>query len=398
MPFGINLLQPTLFLFFLVLSFLSVRAQVRLEGIVADKKTGEPIPFVHLVVKNKLTGTASNADGIFRIDISGLTDKDSLKITHLNYSPVTVAVRDMEKDARVFLTEQVTVLSEITVKATDDYAVMEEMIQRTKESTGIPFTASYYYRELVREDSSYNKFADGILTVTYEPENELTVRVDQCRVYALQKDEDVEIDQVSPVKLKNVLSYAFVNFLNRFRESNRKNYLFYFQPAEVPEDYHTLFIEPRKDLKRRSNDVYFSSVIKADQNKHLREIEITLDTTGASAPSFLAGLIELLPGKITLSFVSLEDKNYLSFVRFDFTIRVRHKLLENYVTEILLLSARPGIEPIARKDRFTKNSLYKAETHFTSEFWRSINIPLLTKEETKLLQELESKGIPVKVK
>jgi hypothetical protein len=88
MLFQIGHFQPALFLWLLMFSFSSVHSQTRLEGTVADKKTGEPIPFVHLVVKNKLTGTASNADGIFRIDISGLTDKDSLKITHLNYSPI----------------------------------------------------------------------------------------------------------------------------------------------------------------------------------------------------------------------------------------------------------------------------------------------------------------------
>jgi hypothetical protein len=398
MLFRISHLQPVLFFCLLMGSFSSGYAQVQLEGIVADKKTGEPIPFVHLVVKNKLTGTASNADGIFRLDVSGLSDTDSLKITHLNYSPLTLAVRDVGKDAKIFLTEQVTVLSEITVKATDDYAVMEEMIQRTKESTGIPFTASYYYRELVREDSSYNKFADGILTTTYEPKDELSIRVDQSRAYELQKEEGLELDLASPIKVENVLSYAFVNFLNRFREKSRKNYLFYFQEGETPEDYHTLFIEPRKDVKRGSNELYFSAVIKTDQNKHLREMEIALDTTGISARGAFGVSVEILSGKITLSFVNLEAKNYLSFVRFDFTTRIRHTRLENYVTEVLLLSARPGIEAIARKDEFTKSSLYKAGTHFTSEFWRGINIPLLTTEETKLLQELESRGIPVKVK
>jgi hypothetical protein len=392
-----NLLKAILILFLSILFLIPVCAQNSLEGVIEDRNTHEPIPFAHIVVRNKLTGTASNAEGVFRLNVSGLPDTASLKITHLNYAPLTIAIRDIQKNNKILLTERITVLQEISVKAEDDYAVMEEMIRQTKENSGLPFTATYYYRELVSEDSAYNKFADGILTGAYEPKNELRLRVDQCRAYELQRDEDLELDLVSPIKVKSVLSYSFVNFLDRFRDNNRRNYHFYFQPASSPEDYHTLFIEPRKDLKR-GNDLYFSSVIKTDQDNYLREIEIAVDTTDNWSRGAFGVSVEILSGKITLSFAALEGKSYLSFVRFDFTTRIRKKRVENYVSEVLLLSIKPGSEAIDRSDQFNKNSLYQAGTRFTSEFWQNINIPLLTSEETKLLQELESKGVPVKVK
>jgi hypothetical protein len=229
----------------------------------------------------------------------------------------------------------------------------------------------------------------------------MQVRVDQCRAFELPKAEGVVVELPSIIKVETILRFTFVNFLDRFRGENRKNYNFYFQESDSPQNYHTLFIEPQKDFERESNKLYFTSIIKADNSKNLKEIEIVADTVGKFRRSALGISAELISAKITLGFTNLNRQNYLSFVRCTIVQKFGSKhfnQIESFTTEAILLTAKPGMETIPRKDRFNKNSLYKAGTRFTSQFWQNINIPLLTSEETKLLQELESKGIPVKGK
>lgn len=377
-------------------------SQIKLEGAVTDKITQLPVPYAHVVVINQINGTTSNAEGIFRLELKDLTDSDSLLISHINYSPVRLSVGEVKTKGKIYLTERAIQLGEVTVKATDDYAVLEEIIQRTRENLGTPFTASVYYRELVKENSAYGRFADGILTVAYpESDKDMRVRVDQSRAYKLPKGEEVAIELPLSVKVETVLGRAYIDFLDRFREENKEKYHFYFQEGENPQAYHTLRIEPRKEVKRDHDKIYYFSTIKTDLNKNLREVEIEFDTLGTVKNSALGFTYELISARITLNFTSIQGKNYLSFIRYDIHSTFyskRFKQFENYVTEVLLLDVKPGATLIARKDRYDKSSLYKAGTNHNSEFWKEINMPLMTAEEEKLLTELESKGTAIKEK
>ena len=53
----------------MLLSITSAFAQIRVNGVVTDARTGSPIPFASVVVKNSATGTAADADGKYAIQV-----------------------------------------------------------------------------------------------------------------------------------------------------------------------------------------------------------------------------------------------------------------------------------------------------------------------------------------
>jgi len=212
-------------------------AQEKLDGELLDKITNKPVSFANLSVKGKPSITAiSNEEGYFKLDSKNILDADTLFISHVNYISVDVSVHTLrgKKTNKIALTENTMKLREVQVHAAEDYVEFENVIAQTKKSLHFPITSTVYYRELVKENKSFNKFADGLLTVIYEQnkdENEIKIRIDQCRTDNLPKDEDDQFELVSPVKLEFVLGQGFGNFLNRFRNDNQKNYHYYAFPT-----------------------------------------------------------------------------------------------------------------------------------------------------------------------
>jgi len=64
--------KKILFLFTLVLLPVMAVAQHRVEGVVTDADTGEPLPSANILVKGTYSGTITNNDGRFLLDLEEL--------------------------------------------------------------------------------------------------------------------------------------------------------------------------------------------------------------------------------------------------------------------------------------------------------------------------------------
>lgn len=72
-----------------------VCAQIRIQGVVFDEKTNQPLAYVNIGIPGEAVGTLSNPDGSFVMLIPDRYKNDSLLISHLGYSPHKVALLDM---------------------------------------------------------------------------------------------------------------------------------------------------------------------------------------------------------------------------------------------------------------------------------------------------------------
>ena len=129
----------------------SLLAQKKLEGYLKDIATDEPVAFAHLEVKGKTKiGTVSNEDGYFKLDAEGLTNSDTLLITHINYLPYILPLMTFQEQVilKISLIENIIQLNEIQVLPTEDYQTFEKIVSETKKNLHFPMTANIYYREL----------------------------------------------------------------------------------------------------------------------------------------------------------------------------------------------------------------------------------------------------------
>jgi hypothetical protein len=372
-----------------------VWGQNKLEGYVLDAETKQPIQSVHVHLINGLIGTISNDEGKFKIEY--YNDKDSITFSHINYLATRLSVSDCKANkGRVALKESNITLNEIAVVAKEDDAILEGLVASSKMQMTLPFMGHLYYREWVKENKDYNRFADGLLDVVYgSGDKDLIVRVNQSRTFKLPKEDDEIFEMASPVKIENVLNNQYINFLNRFTKERRGQYHFYAFEDPSQNGCLTLVIEPKKvKLKEGEDKIFHKAIIKADNKKNITEAVIELDSISNYDKNILGLKMKVLHSKFTFRFINQNSSNYLSYARADFTLQFTFRKktqIDNYTSEFLLLSATKDFEAIPKDQRFKKNSLYKNGNKFTYPFWENLNMPLVSKEESALLEGLKSK-------
>lgn len=61
-----------------------------ITGTVTDQATSEPLPGVNISVQGTTSGTITNADGQFELDVPSLSD--TLQFSYIGYSTLTVPI------------------------------------------------------------------------------------------------------------------------------------------------------------------------------------------------------------------------------------------------------------------------------------------------------------------
>lgn len=382
------------------ITFNILLAQKKLEGFLVDKVTNQPVPFAHLEVKGEINlRTISNEEGFFKLESEAIADIDTLLITHINYVSQSLLIQTFreQSNSKILLSENIIELKEIQINASEDYQAFEDIVIQTKKNLHFPMSANLYYRELVKENKSFNKFADGLLTVVYEKiddENKVKIRVDQCRTEKLPKDEEDQFELVSPVKIEAVLGHEFGNFLNRFRKENQINYHFYSLNENIKEGERLIIIEPKKEADRSDDKLLYRATLKVDKDNNIREAQIDMDSLCHFEKSILGLKYAIIRSKVLLTFKETNGIYHLAFARLNFVLKFTTKKFqqtEDFVSEFVTIDVTQEAKEIAKADVFKKSALYKHPNKYVSPFWKGLNLPIPTKEEERLILELENK-------
>ncbi|MDX2304493.1 MAG: carboxypeptidase-like regulatory domain-containing protein [Microscillaceae bacterium] len=90
-----------------------------LEGVVKDAKTQEPMPYVHVGVPKKNTGTITNTDGRFILRVPASYANETLKISFIGYQDFEqmIAQIQQKQQMEVLLVESALNLKEIIISA-----------------------------------------------------------------------------------------------------------------------------------------------------------------------------------------------------------------------------------------------------------------------------------------
>ena len=88
--------------------------ELRVSGVVVDEDTGEPLPGAEIVVKGTYLGTATDADGFFKLIIPDKSEA-VLEVNYLGYKSKEVPVKGDTKELVIRLKEDVLKTSEVVV-------------------------------------------------------------------------------------------------------------------------------------------------------------------------------------------------------------------------------------------------------------------------------------------
>jgi alpha/beta superfamily hydrolase len=100
---------------------ISGSGEILIQGTVRDDKTNFPLPYVNVGVVNNNKGTATDANGQFRLKVSGENHDDTLKISMVGYEPNQMRLKDLfvstPEPLNIRLRERTSELKEVVVTA-----------------------------------------------------------------------------------------------------------------------------------------------------------------------------------------------------------------------------------------------------------------------------------------
>ncbi len=190
------------FLLFFLLVSITVFSQENLilTGKILDKKTKQPVPFVHIGIPEKGIGTTSAFDGSFEFKLPAAFENSLLTVSCMGYDTYSKSAASFKNGSNIFLEPAVNQLAEVVVM---DKSAIVDIIRRAVNNIpkNYPTSASNllaFYRESLTDDSlRYKYLAEGVLKVyktSYKKDNEGQVGLVQGRKINLQDPLDTSFN------------------------------------------------------------------------------------------------------------------------------------------------------------------------------------------------------------
>lgn len=158
--------------FFLLLTFvsLSVHAQIKITGIVADAETGERLPAAHVIIEGTYTGTIANEDGEFSLIVKSFPA--TIVVRYIGFETQKIAIEEEQTEPLDFLLKESVAEMEQLVVTTEDpaIAIMKEVIARKKiwRAQLSTYKAEAYSRQQLRNDTTIVSVSESVSEVFWD--------------------------------------------------------------------------------------------------------------------------------------------------------------------------------------------------------------------------------------
>lgn len=367
-------------------------AQVKLSGVIRDAVTKEVVAFAHITYQHSSIGTSSNTEGYFELSTVEQTKWDSIVVSHINYETkkLSLASLDISTINSIVLNPSTSMLQEVVVQSKTPFEYLMDVIAKAKEDLRHPFSSTFYYRELVKDNGDYSKYSDAILIGNFPADKEdMQVGAEEVRVVNLPKENDDVFDMISPIDLSRLLEFQYLNFLNRFLGEKRKYYDFQMK-VEANNPSRIIYEITPVVLPEKNTPLYTGWIVTEDD--HIKHVKIESDKRMDWQKSLLGMTAKMNSFSIVLNFNEVHERSVLVHgqIRIDMDFLYKKINQRNeYLSEFVALGGtEDGLSKIEKRKLLKSKTLYKHGSDYTTNFWEGNNIPIRTEEERKLLDRL----------
>ena len=136
-------------------------SQTVIKGIVKDIESKVALSYATISTEDQQYSTVSNAEGAFVLSCPESTKK--IVITYLGYATLKVSTTALPASGIYFMDVEAFTLDEVIVMNTPINEFMDKLVNNSVEKLTSPIVLSTYYREFVKINDKYTKFADGLI-------------------------------------------------------------------------------------------------------------------------------------------------------------------------------------------------------------------------------------------
>jgi hypothetical protein len=402
-------MKKNFLLLFVILHAISNGQTLSFEGKIIDKFTQEPIPFATVFAQQSTQGVISNEDGVFKFYIPA--DAESIEISHLGYKSKIYPVKEIKTPFTIIQLElDEFTLEEVIVTNKPINQILEGLLSISKSQLDKNIKLETYYREFVKINDKYSKFADGIIDFYVQPKKKEKVEgklvVNQSRAFQLVSADEIEkkgnadlseIDSFFDIqKAANAFfTYEYIQALSS--ESANENYEFELRSTkdQYGNALEIIYIKPKPNVEKA---LLVGKVTYNPENKVILDIDIKMsekhkqfvETINAVILKFAVHDVQI---KQTYKYI---NGKYIPAYRksiLDIHIKFGKKINDRMmcISDLVVTNYLDDVSILPEKDKiFKARSLYSNGMSYTEKFWETGNALPLSENEERILQSLKN--------
>jgi hypothetical protein len=385
-------------------------AQVRIQGIVKDADTGQPLQFSHVGIAGENLGTVTNRLGAFSLRIPESYVSESLVITFVGYRTVTRSISTIPQDSviEVILAPTVRELNEIVISA-NHKSVVEEAIEKIPENYDLEaMLLTGFYRAQIDNRDLPIQLSETALEIFRIPEKKTTetkVRIVKGRVSR---------DTITFNKLFNVQAgigpKALIqgSFLTENRIIGRKflkTHSFKITDITTFDTYDVYVVEFDTDTKTGYRGTMFIDTktlafIRISYQYSDKQVENPRLFPGTNVASRLVGLSNSYWNNIhtELNFHELNGKWYIRHIQYNAgwtLVSGRNNLEEpmTYHADFIITDIKKSNLTLPSNNEFANKNIIENQLNTdTEDFWADYNYLLPDQDFDKLFDEIKQRN------
>ena len=393
------------FLFIVVFGMSTLHSQINYKGKLIDSVTNEPIAFANIYNTEAKQGTYSNSEGEFSFFVNN--NIQHITISYLGYKTLEVPISSLEKEKinTILFTQEDYLLEEIIVTDKPLNTIIEGLIENSQKELERNVKLETYYREFVKINDQYSKFADGLVDYYLKPKRKDKVKakviVNESRAFELVKEENLETKGTISSSLNSLYNFkdatddffsfnTIETYLSKTKTSEEYDFNIKRKVSEDGREIEIIEVKPLPEIEKLLIEGY---IVYDAKKKLILEYDLKVSEHHKKY-SQLKNMI-LFKGKLNdfslkVSFKNENDKyipNYKK-ISFDFYLKFGKMVNDNLsgTSDVLINHYQDDNVIFPHKDLFyEEHSLYENGKNYTTEFWKTNKaMPLSQKEETIL--------------
>lgn len=397
-----------LLLVLLLLPLATIAQSITITGTLKDAATNEPVEMASIGADDSNISTISNETGNFRLTLP--KDTKMVYISHLSYKTYLLKLSGKDEALTLSLEPNQILLEEIVVTNLSIKEILKAAVSASKKRLEKSLVLNTYYREFGKVNNHYVKFADGLLDYNIKRQSGAAdLYVQQSRSKQLV-DENVKIfkklekhkdesnsnmiEALNLYDVKEAVADAS-NFkaVNWVLDADNYDYELKLRKNDNGKDVEIIKIKPKSEVHIALFEGY---VIYEAATKLILEMDIHYAPSHKqyiTPINVLLFKLKLLNIGKKVAFKTDNGKYIMAYNqnRVSFHVVNKKKFDDDFdfMSDVVTIDYKEGEFEFDKSKRYKKKDLFSAGNNFTTEYWKTSNMLLLTAEEENVLKSFE---------
>jgi len=382
----------------LLISSLAWSQNIKIQGVVKDSETFQPIPYVNIYseieLKNNSTGSISNENGEFTITINS---KSKIVFSHINYELFSIESDGNLKE--IILRPKNYVLDKIVISSEKPKDYLKKIIRLSKNKINKNTLLRGYCREIVKVNNEYTKYSDALVDYYVKKGNgKSNLVLGQHRALRsdnLNNEDDESIgNDNSPINVQDYVKNAY-NFetIEKLLKSDDYEFERKIKREANGDEYEYIGIIPNGESDEMLNKGY---VIIDPKSESILEFKVYTSENhlkNAKTINFLIAKAKRTKVLVWSKFKIINSQYILIYNKkqVGMYIKMGRKVDHNFdfASDLFVYEFKESVE--IPGNGYNKKSLFEAGNSFTDNFWTKYNVFPLSENDEKFINSIKQR-------